>query len=85
MNGKGLSPARAMDVLKQSRGYVTWVTNPLSMFEVWQNLVVNHSVSGRQVHDARLAAFMLAGGADEIATRNFTDFRRYGIPLREVV
>lgn len=84
MNGKGLSPARAMHVLRQSRGYVTWVPNPASLFEVWQELVVDHSVSGRQVHDARLAAFVISGGADELMTCNSSDFRRYGIPLREV-
>jgi predicted nucleic acid-binding protein len=44
----------------------------------WRRLVTAHSVSGVQVHDARLVAFMLAHRIDRILTLNGTDFARYG-------
>jgi len=37
----------------------------------------NGFVSGRQVHDARLAAVMLAHGVSHVLTFNVEDFRRY--------
>jgi predicted nucleic acid-binding protein len=43
----------------------------------WRNLVVAHSVRGKQVHDARLAVMMLAHGVTHILTLNGADFTRY--------
>jgi predicted nucleic acid-binding protein len=39
--------------------------------------VVAHGVQGKQVHDARLAALMLAHGITHILTLNGADFARY--------
>ena len=43
----------------------------------WYDLVVRHHVLGKQVHDARLAALMLAHGVTHILTLNPGDFARY--------
>jgi predicted nucleic acid-binding protein len=47
------------------------------IFTQWRALVLAHRVSGRQVHDARLAAVMIAGAIPAILTKNSSDFRRY--------
>ncbi len=43
----------------------------------WRRLVVVHSVSGVQVHDARIVATMLAHGVRQLLTLNPRDFQRY--------
>jgi len=48
-----------------------------SSYAIWRRLVSTHSVSGAAVHDARLAAVMLAHGVKQILTLNDRDFRRY--------
>lgn len=50
--------------------------NP-EIFAQWRALVLAHRVSGRQVHDARLAAVMMANSIPAILTKNVSDFRRY--------
>ncbi len=46
-------------------------------YPIWRGLVVRHGVSGRQVHDTRLAALMLAHGITHILTLNGADFARF--------
>lgn len=48
-----------------------------SVFRYWLALVTAHAVSGKQVHDARLAAVMEAHGVASILTFNTRDFSRY--------
>lgn len=43
----------------------------------WRHLVVAHGVRGVQVHDARIAALMLANGITHILTYNGRDFTRF--------
>jgi predicted nucleic acid-binding protein len=43
----------------------------------WRALVVSHGVMGVQVHDARLAASMMAQGMTHLLTLNAADFARY--------
>jgi predicted nucleic acid-binding protein len=46
-------------------------------YEEWRRLVVEHQIIGVAVHDARLAATMIAGNIQHILTLNESDFRRY--------
>ena len=46
-------------------------------YATWLRLVVAYGVSGVQVHDARLAAAMLAHGVTHVLTFNVADFGRY--------
>lgn len=46
-------------------------------YRSWRQLIVNHAVQGRQVHDARLVALMQAHGITHILTLNGSDFTRY--------
>lgn len=43
----------------------------------WRRLVVNHSVRGVQVHDARIVAAMSSYGITHLLTLNTDDFRRF--------
>ena len=54
-------------------------------YPVWRRLVVDHDVSGVQVHDARLAAAMIVHNVTRILTFNVTDFERYADEGIEVV
>lgn len=53
------------------------VAEHASTYSIWRGLVVQYRVSGKQVHDARLAALMLAHGLTHILTLNGADFARY--------
>jgi predicted nucleic acid-binding protein len=44
---------------------------------VWRKLLVAHTISGVQVHDARIAAAMHVHGAKRILTFNTRDFARF--------
>ena len=45
-------------------------------------LVRQHDVRGKQVHDCNIAATMRAHGVERLATRNASDFIRYGDLIR---
>jgi predicted nucleic acid-binding protein len=58
------------------RGF-TLIAEPAGLYPIWRQLVVAHSVRGKQVHDARLVALMQAHGITHILTLNAADFTRY--------
>jgi predicted nucleic acid-binding protein len=77
VNGLGLEPA---DVEASLRGYeqlFTCLPEPPDMAARWQSLAIQCGVRGRQAHDARLAALMLAHGVTHLLTLNAADFARY--------
>ena len=49
------------------------------VFGIWLELVTTHQVSGKQVHDARLAASLKAHDVETLLTLNGDDFRRFDI------
>jgi predicted nucleic acid-binding protein len=48
-----------------------------TVFEQWLELVIAHSVVGKQVHDTKLVAAMLTHKIDQILTLNTADFTRF--------
>jgi predicted nucleic acid-binding protein len=44
---------------------------------IWRSLVLQHQVTGKQVHDCRLTALMMTHGVRRILTFNTGDFARY--------
>lgn len=48
-----------------------------AVYREWRRVVVQHRVSGVQVHDARLAAAMYVHGVSHILTLNAGDFTRF--------
>ncbi|WP_246605349.1 type II toxin-antitoxin system VapC family toxin [Sphaerospermopsis torques-reginae] len=47
------------------------------IFTEWESLVIQYQVMGKQVHDARLVAAMLAHNITHLLTFNVDDFRRF--------
>jgi predicted nucleic acid-binding protein len=76
-NGYGLSPQDT----DQRAGYfeekLRLLPDNLAVHEEWRKLLVAHSVSGIQVHDARLVAAMRVHGVKRVLTFNDKDFARY--------
>ena len=48
-----------------------------TIYSEWERLVKLHKVSGKQVHDTRIVAAMLAHKIDTLLTFNIQDFKRY--------
>lgn len=76
-NGLGLLPAQAEAELWDLEKTVTWLEEPPELGVRWRELVNRYEVRGKQAHDARLVAFMLCHGLDQILTLNTDDFARY--------
>lgn len=76
-NGLGLSPAEADREAARLEGLLTFLPDVPSIYPEWRRLVVAHSVSGVQVHDARIVAAMNVYGVSNLLTFNGPDFARY--------
>lgn len=50
-----------------------------AIFTHWLGLVTKHKVSGKQVHDARLAATAKAHEVENLLTLNIDDFKRFDL------
>jgi predicted nucleic acid-binding protein len=50
-----------------------------SVFLIWLELVTTYQVSGKQVHDARLAATAKAHEIENFLTLNVADFKRFDL------
>jgi len=76
-NGYGLSP---QDTDRRARFFgerLRLLPDSPAVHQEWRKLLVTHSVSGVQVHDARLVAAMKVHGVQRILTFNDKDFARY--------
>ena len=77
-NGLGMSIEwTAAQVGRMKHLFKVLATGPEDYSE-WERLVVQHRVSGKKVHDARLVAAMRVRGVTHILTFNVQDFARYG-------
>jgi predicted nucleic acid-binding protein len=76
-NGFGLTvDGTERNARKIERGFQFLPDNE-GVYREWRRIVFEHSVSGVQVHDARLAAAMYAHGLTRILTFNGGDFKRF--------
>ena len=76
-NGFGMSPAEANAETALLESRFTLLPDDPRIHHAWRDLVASHSVSGVQVHDARLVAVMRVHGISHLLTLNPTDFLRY--------
>lgn len=76
-NGLGHTPEEANSLLSNLERGFPRLGEPANIYDRWRRLVVRFRVSGVQVHDARLVAFMLAHNIKSILTFNTADFLRY--------
>ncbi len=77
VNGLALDLEHAERLLAHLESVFDLLPEPPTVHAIWRQLVLAHRVRGRQVHDARLAAVMLANGVSHILTFNVADFARY--------
>jgi predicted nucleic acid-binding protein len=77
-NGLGMDSAAAIGLFQRDIEPITAVLiENDAVYTQFIRLVSKYGVGGKQVHDARLVAMMLAWQVDSILTLNDRDFRRY--------
>ncbi len=77
-NGFGLTVAEAEREVRVIEAGMILLQDNEAVYQEWRRTVVQYSVLGVQVHDARLVAAMRIHGVRHILTLNVTDFSRYG-------
>jgi len=82
-NGLGFTVEEVLDEVERIESFLTLLPDVPAVYSIWKTLLVDHGVSGVQVHDARLVATMRAHGVMGLLSFNVDDFRRYpGIELQ---
>ena len=76
-NGFGWDARQTEQEMGKLLNFFLFLDDTPSVFRHWLALATAHAVSGKQVHDARLAAVMEAHGVASILTFNTRDFSRY--------
>lgn len=76
-NGYSLSINEANTSLRLIERLFSILPDQPGVYEEWRKLVVQFSVAGVQVHDARLVAAMRVHSITHILTANTDDFTRY--------
>lgn len=76
-NGYGLTPAEADKAALEFETAFDILPDSPAVHAEWRCLLVKHSVSGVQVHDARIVAAMHVHGVRRILTFNTGDFARF--------
>ncbi|MDO8588664.1 MAG: PIN domain-containing protein [Armatimonadota bacterium] len=77
VNGFGISVSTAEQNLSETCRVFPCLSEPPDMAIRWRRLVVGHNVIGKQAHDARIAAVMIAHDVEHLLTINPGDFTRY--------
>jgi predicted nucleic acid-binding protein len=80
-NGLGLTVAEADREVQAIEAGMNLLPDNEAVYREWRKIVVQYSVSGVQVHDARLAAAMYVHGVRHILTLNTPDFGRFEVLL----
>jgi predicted nucleic acid-binding protein len=77
VNGLGFSPAQTENEVSKIEALLTVLPDSPTIYPEWRRLVIAHSVSGKQVHDARIVAAMNVYQITQLITFNLDDFKRY--------
>lgn len=76
-NGYGFTIADTDKRVRAIESFCVYLPDTQQVYDEWRLMVVQHGVSGIQVHDAKLAAGMKTHGILHILTLNQRDFLRY--------
>ena len=76
-NGLGFTPEQAARYLDRVQTLLQLLPDTADIFPAWRKLVLQHRVSGIQVHDARIVAAMTVHQVPKILTFDLNDFKRY--------
>jgi predicted nucleic acid-binding protein len=75
--GFGLTVAETDRRIRLIERIFTILEETPAVYPKWRRLVVDNSVSGVQVHDARIVSMMVVHSITHILTLNSADFSRY--------
>ena len=76
-NGLGQTTAQTEMDVEELEAAFTILPDIPSIYPEWRRLVIAHSVTGKQVHDARLVAAMKVNQITDLLTFNGDDFKRF--------
>jgi len=76
-NGFGWTTQRTATEVEQLRNKFPILPDSPQILSNWLTLVETYEGKGKNVHDARLGAVMLAHGITHLLTFNTDDFRRF--------
>jgi predicted nucleic acid-binding protein len=76
-NGLGLSRDDALHNVHSLRGRLTLLAEDQRVHDRLVDLVGSVDCTGKQVHDANVAATMLVHGVENLVTMNIADFARF--------
>lgn len=80
-NGLGMTTEEAAAELTRLKDVFRILSEEPEIYPTWESLVIQHRVSGKATHDARLVAVMRVHGLNSILTFNVSDFTRYGLEV----
>lgn len=78
-NGFGWTPQFTQIEVNKLLSIYELLPDTPDIFTQWLELVTMHQVSGKQVHDARLAATAKAHNVENLLTLNVDDFKRFDL------
>ena len=76
--GLGFTPEQAARYVDRFQTVFRLLPETPEIFPMWRRLVLDHRVSGIQVHDARIVAAMTVHRVNRLLTFDLDDFKRYG-------
>ena len=76
-NGFGWTVENTQQHLEQIIDQFELLQDNEAVFRIWFDLVVRYAVSGKQVHDTRIAAAGIAHQISHLLTLNEADFKRF--------
>ncbi|HJQ70905.1 MAG TPA: PIN domain-containing protein [Blastocatellia bacterium] len=76
-NGLGFTHQETLAEVEKIEKLFLLIPDTPAIYGEWKRLVFAHSVSGRQVHDARIAVAMNVQGITHLLTFNKDDFKRF--------
>ena len=76
-NGLGLDQQKVRENLEQLGARLRCLEEGRSVRLAWLTLLREVPLAGRQVHDANIAATMIAHGVHQLVTSNVADFLRF--------
>jgi predicted nucleic acid-binding protein len=76
-NGLDLTVDETARQIGKLKALFTLLPDSSDIFGEWEHLVLQHQVSGKQAHDARLVAAMKVHNVTHLLTFNIPDFKRF--------
>lgn len=76
-NGLGFNHQQTQIEVEKIEKLFQLILDLPAIYGAWKQLVIAHSVSGKQVYDARIAAAMTVHSITHLLTYNTADFKRF--------